>query len=372
MIEESEETRNQIPILRTIKYSGNKIRLLPIIVRLVNYIIKPGGRILDLMAGTHCIGYALKNRYQVYANDIQDYSYTIGKAFIENGGYSIDKEQAKNDLSLNIIKNSRIKKFNLFQENYPGTYFTRAQCVEIDNIRAAIDCTSSPRKEFYLSMLMTAMCLTSNTTGHFAEFLRKPPAKPRSIEKLFFIRCENSAVNPSPFPNSVFNLNYKDFFYEPKLVSILVGSNLIYLDPPYSQAQYSRFYHILETVVKYDYPLIEFKGRYRKERYFSNFCRKSKAQKELDQTLKRLSELNKHFVLLSYVDSSSCLIPKDTFQETVENYFEYTTKPLTCSISHSRLGNGSSKSVIEYLILATNSKKGKIIVDRLNRACIRV
>ena len=57
--------------------------------------------------------------------------------------------------------------------------------------------------------------------------------------------------------------------------------DLVYMDPPYTQDNYSRFYHVLETLVNYDYPELErdaqgaiLRGRYpvREERFVSGFC----------------------------------------------------------------------------------------------------
>jgi adenine-specific DNA-methyltransferase len=359
---------DSFPRLRTIKYGGNKLRLLPAIVWIVRQVVKSAGTILDLMAGTHCVGYALKQQYRICANDIQEYSFVIGKAFIENGGYVINRNLAEKELLKNIQKNKRNAEFNLFQKAYANTYFTTSQCREIDNIRAAIEAVPTPRRELYLTMLMSTMCYASNTTGHFAEYLNKPASSPKSVQELFFEKCENLSVVSNSYVNRVFNLDYKEFLSETEqeLVEIVEGSDLIYIDPPYSSAQYSRFYHILETLVKYDYPTVEFKGRYRRDRHFSGFCRKSMAQSELDNALRKCSEINKGFILLSYVDSSSSLIPKEKFEEIVHNHFSHATKALTCQISHSKLGNGASKKVTEYLILATNSKQGKIVVDRIN------
>ena len=45
--------------------------------------------------------------------------------------------------------------------------------------------------------------------------------------------------------------------YKEVLAKAEVANNvdLIYIDPPYTNAHYSRFYHILETLVDYDYPI---------------------------------------------------------------------------------------------------------------------
>lgn len=367
--EKNASSIDRFPRLRTIKYSGNKLRILPTIVWLVRRVVKNAGTILDLMAGTHCVGYALKQQCRIYANDIQEYSFVIGKAFIEHGGYSINRDLAGKELMKTIRKNQKNPKFNLFQETYPNTYFTASQCREIDNIRAAIETVPTPRRELYLTVLMSTMCYTSNTTGHFAEYLNKPPSNPKSVQKLFFKKCENLTVASNSYANTVFNLDYKRFLSgtAQELVEIVERSDLIYVDPPYSAAQYSRFYHILETLVKYDDPSVKFKGRYRSDRYFSDFCRKSRAQTELDYALGRLSEINKKFILVSYVDSNSCLIARNKFEEIVHNHFHYVAKPLTYLVSHSKLGNGSARKVLEYLILATNSRQGKIAIDKLDR-----
>lgn len=359
------------PVLRTIKYSGNKTRLLPAIVSIAKLAVKDGGSILDLMAGTHCVGYALKKDFRVYANDIQRYSYVIGKAFVENGGYSINADFAKAELLDNIKENEISAKFNLFQQLYSDTYFSAAQCMEIDNIRAAIEKVPSPRKELYLTILMSSMCYASNTTGHFAEFLRNAHSNFKSVQELFFKKCERISVAPNKYTNAVFNLDCESFFSGDncELSEIVKNCDLAYLDPPYSSAQYSRFYHILETLVKYDYPSVEYSGLYRNDRYFSNFCRKSRAKSELDLLLGRCSSAMRGFVLLSYVDSGSCLIQKSDALEIVKNHFDYVTKPITHSVSHSKLGNGSAKKVEEYLVLATKSKAGEKIVKKLNSSC---
>jgi adenine-specific DNA methylase len=62
--------------------------------------------------------------------------------------------------------------------------------------------------------------------------------------------------------------------------------DLVYLDPPYTADNYSRFYHVLETLVSYDYPELErrggvlTRGRYplQENRFRSDFCSGSRVE----------------------------------------------------------------------------------------------
>src|SRR5690554_893872 len=57
-----------------------------------------------------------------------------------------------------------------------------------------------------------------------------------------------------------------------------IQPSVVYADPPYAFVHYSRFYHAIETIVKYDYPELQVKGgkivkgRYREDRHQSPFC----------------------------------------------------------------------------------------------------
>ena len=70
--------------IQTIRYMGNKNKLLDFIIPEIEKITTSKSIVCDLMSGTNCIGYALKSRYTIYANDVQKYSECIAKALIEN------------------------------------------------------------------------------------------------------------------------------------------------------------------------------------------------------------------------------------------------------------------------------------------------
>ena len=93
----------KIDYIQTIRYMGNKSKLLDYIVPEIENITQPGDTICDIMAGTNSIGYALKRRNKIVSNDFEYYSYVIAKCMLNN--YSIpSSEEMHNDLDTNIKK----------------------------------------------------------------------------------------------------------------------------------------------------------------------------------------------------------------------------------------------------------------------------
>ena len=75
----------------------------------------------------------------------------------------------------------------------------------------------------------------------------------------------------SYYEYEAYNMDYSVLL---KNREIAQNYKLIYADPPYSSVHYSRFYHAIESLVKYDYDIPTFKGRYRSDRHQSPFCQK--------------------------------------------------------------------------------------------------
>lgn len=340
--------------LHLMRYMGTKSYLLDFIIPTIRKLVKNGETILDLMAGTHSIGYALKKQYRILANDIQEYSFTIGKAIIENNSVNISKNIAITKLQATFNENMIKKSYKLFYETYADTYFSKNQCLEIDSIRYAIESIKEEyEKSLYLSALIYAMCYAQSTTGHFAQFLpmehkRLIPLRKISVWDTFLDKCDDIRIIFSDFKNKVFNEDYKVLFNK-EFEDIIKDVSLIYLDPPYTDAQYSRFYHILETMIRYDYPKVNFVGRYRNDRFMSGFCSKVKAPKEFEFIIKKVSELNK-ILVISY--SNKGIVTKETIVTIAKRYFK-DVKFYNINYSHSKQGKGNS-SVNEILFVCKN------------------
>lgn len=338
--------------VKTIRYMGNKNKLLDFIIPEIINNSSKDDVICELMAGTNCVSYALKDKRRLYTNDIQYYSYIISIALIKNNSTVISSESAKKDLEDKFRLNLEKREYNFFEKNYSDTYFSASQCKEIDSIRYAINFIEDLNiKSLYLVSLMNAMCVCEATSGHFAQYL--PPDHPR-LEKIrdrsiwdeFLKKCNDfKKIVFSKFENKCFNLNYEELLE----LSEFEDVTLVYIDPPYTGEQYSRFYHVLETICKYDNPELEFKGLYRTDRFTSPFSLRTKAFDEFEKLFSILASKGKKIVL-SY--STKGLIKEYEMEYLLKKYYKYCEVKRK-SYNHSTQGKGNV-NLEELLFIAHN------------------
>ncbi len=335
--------------IQTIRYMGNKNKLLDFIIPEIEEITPEGTIICDLMSGTNSIGYALKSRYTIYANDVQKYSECIAKALIENNTVTINQKSAKKDLEENYKKNLEEKKYNFFYKTYSDTYFSETQCLDIDSIRYAIEqIQNENKKNLYLTVLMSVMCKVESTTGHFAQYMPKDhkrviPLRNMNVWDEFLEKCTDfKTIINNNMQNKSFNLDYKELIKLDEIRNV----ETFYLDSPYSGEQYSRFYHILETIVKYDNPIVSYKAKYRNDRFMSGFCYKSKVSNEFENIIKFCKQNNSNLVI-SY--SNKGVIDCEKLEDLCRKYYE-NVDIKTYDYKHSTQGKGTNE-LLEYLFI---------------------
>ena len=332
----------------TIRYMGTKTKLLNYIIPCIDSVTPKNGTVCDIMAGSNAVSYALKRNYSVYTNDIQKYSEVISNALIINQDTVISSISAKEDLYDLYIFNLQEQEFDYFKKTYSGTYFSENQCCSIDSIRYSISKVQDKNKfNLYLLALMNTMCKVQSTPGHFAQFMpsthkRIIPLQNMDVWDEFLKSCNYySDFTFSNFNNHCFCGDYKKLLIDDSLKNV----DTIYLDSPYSQEQYSRFYHILETIVKYDYPEVHFKAKYRDDRFMSDFCYKSKVLDEFKTILEYCNKTQKNLVI-SY--STNGVLPHKELFEVCKLFFK-NCKLEEINYSHSTQGKGSNK-IKEILI----------------------
>ncbi len=335
--------------LFVLRYMGGKHRLLDFILPAIYELAPAGQAVCDLMAGTHAVGYALKSRYPVVANDVQAYSAVIGQALLADGG-CIDAARAQDELLGVTAEEATRAGYDLFRRLYADTYLSAQQCAEVDRLRYAIARVQDPvARAAYLTALMYAMCYVQQTPGHFAEFLapdhpRAGPLRQLDLVAAFLAKCDDLArVTPTPYRHKVYCAEALALLAHREL---LADVGCFYVDPPYTVEQYSRFYHLLETLIRYDWPEVEHKARYRRDRFLSPFCRRGTVAEAFRQLLTALASYRVP-VVISY--GSAGLLPRHALEELAAAHFSHV-EVREAAYHHSTQGKGR-RSRLELLFL---------------------
>ena len=132
------------------------------------------------------------------------------------------------------------------------------------------------------------------------------------------------------------------------------GNFLVYADPPYFKEHYSRYYHILNTLCLYDYPIPDINpqtkklsvGRYRSNRNVSPFGKKAKALSAFQLLLEKCSTANAP-LFISYADDS--IVDIESLYNLACQYYEVEIKKI--QLNHSKQGRDSVSKVNEMLLI---------------------
>lgn len=321
------------------KYMGSKREILDFIMESKNLLNIDSDWFCDLFAGTSVVGCSLKDEYNLQINDIQSYTSIFANTYLLNLKETINPtvinkirddveaflsefHQKHPELQFNYDKNTDfygIEKleqdqqklidynfeigFSLFTRYYSGTYWSFNQCIWIDGIRAVAE-KYRGKAEFYviMSSLIFAMSYTSQGTGHFAQFRDVNESnmsdiliyRNKDIWTLFerkFIELIELLDSTHNHEYRVSTLNYID------CLKIIEPNTIVYADPPYSSVHYSRFYHAIETLVKYDYPIVKYKGRYREDRHQSPFGKRTEVHNAFRLLFENIKAKKSHLIL---------------------------------------------------------------------------
>ncbi|HWF33166.1 MAG TPA: DNA adenine methylase [Solirubrobacteraceae bacterium] len=251
-------------------------------------------------------------------------------------------------------------------------YFGLRQSIEIDSVRAAIDAAdadqtlSSDEAAWCRLALLQSCSRVASTPGHFAQFLRGE--QPSSLRRILAARRRSvwDAVlddlqHLSPFGNRKWRAGNRVLIADAltiwrELDDARLGPAVFYMDPPYSKEQYSRFYHVLETLALYDYPDSSGAGRYRPDRFATPLATKSGVLAATRTLLSAIAERD-GILLLSYPSTglltSGLGIDMDAL---LGEYFAKVRLAIDIPSRHSTLGgrHGASRhEVLEYVWVAS-------------------
>ena len=227
------------------RYIGNKSKLMNWISDLLNKYTK-GDSFFDVFAGTGVVSKAMLPKYKKFI--INDFLYSnniIFKAFFGMQGYDENKVLNYQRKFQKICTNSMDD--NYFVENFGGKFFCEFVARIIGEFRTRIE-NSDDLNDRERSILIDSLIYSSdkiaNTVGHYDAYRKKVDISDRFIFEL---------INPLVVSGKDIEI-FRDDANE--LVR-KVSADIAFIDPPYNSRQYSRFYHVLEGIVKWDKPKLE-------------------------------------------------------------------------------------------------------------------
>ena len=376
------------------KYMGSKRELLDLIISSINDLDIESNWFCDLFSGTSVVGCSLKDEYNVQINDIQIYTSIFANTYLPNINKlinstelekikdrvlfyvdefyrkypdlifdynSIDNYEKLTKLEIqqqNLIYSNFEIGFHLFVKYYSGTYWSYTQCVWIDSIRAVAE-EYKGKSDYYiiLSSLIYAMSYTSQSTGHFAQFRDVTESnmhdimlyRIRDIWTYFekkFLEILNMVDVEATNRYTITTLDYLD------CLRLIERNTIVYADPPYSSVHYSRFYHAIETLIRYDYPNVKYKGRYREDRHQSPFGKKTEVKNAFGKLFKGVKNKNSHLIL-SYSDNG--MITQDEIMEIGNSIMgnQYKGDIQVKEYIHSKMGRSDIHSMgVNELIIS--------------------
>jgi len=263
--------------LAPVKYLGSKRGLLDHVVPIIHRAWS-GGRVVDAFSGMATIGLAVSEFAPVTCVDYQEYARVVGHALVVRGpGFNRCVDRARWTL-----EGAKPVRNGFFSRTYGGSYFTAVQAADIDSIRAAVHVTHrlSTTAALTLCALYHGMSKAVAAPGHFAQPLNLASAsreRTENVRQRSLAFLDSILAETLPPPASMRNLAIRSDVTS-FLSRFREKVDVIFADPPYSSAQYSRFYHLLETVTLADKPPVTGRGLYRPARYASPFCRKSEVR----------------------------------------------------------------------------------------------
>ena len=267
----------------------------------------------DLFAGTGIVGRTFKSDVKkIIANDLEHYSFVLNKNYIANNHKIYCKENY-----MQILNDSHIVENGFIYNNYclgsgsTRQYFSDENGKLIDTIRQEIEdwkinkAIDDSVYYFLLASLLESADKVANTAsvyGAYLKNLKKSAQKKLVLEPAFYTLDTKS--------HEVFHKNANELIKE-------ISGDILYLDPPYNQRQYSANYHLLNTISLYD-TFIPKGATGLREYNRSEYCKKQGVHESFEQLI---DHADFQYIFLSY--NNEGLMSEDDIKNIMSKYGKY-------------------------------------------------
>ena len=204
----------------------------------------------DGFCGMGAVADAVKNTYnKIIINDSLKCASVFTHARLIANGCTFEKLGFDPFCFLNEC--NEFREGFIYQNYSPGAsermYFSKENAGRIDFFREIIEKWYESDNEFayLLACLLESVSGISNTAGVYGAFLKHWDK--RALKPIIFNRIDSS---PGIAKNiEVLNSRIEDIISD-------IDCDILYLDPPYTQNQYGTQYHLLETLILNDNPIL--------------------------------------------------------------------------------------------------------------------
>lgn len=227
------------------RYIGNKSKLMKWISSLLDEYTQ-GNSFFDVFAGTGVVSKEMLPKYKKFIlNDFLYSNNVIFKGFFCSQKYDTKKLLNYQNIFQRIQTNFEDNDY--FVNSYGGKFFSKHDAKVIGEIRTRIK-QANDLNERENSILLASLIYSSdkiaNTVGHYDAYRKKIDIQDRFIFEL---------INPL----DVSGKNIEMYREDSNELVRKVSADIAFIDPPYNSRQYSRFYHVLEGIAKWEKPELE-------------------------------------------------------------------------------------------------------------------
>ena len=228
------------------RYTGNKYKLMSLIKGLILEYCPEHGIFFDVFGGTGVVTAEILDVVQsAVINDFLYSNEVCYKAFFGRGCYDVQKfKQFTDEIA---ITDRKALSDNYVSLNYGGRYFEYGDAKLIGVVREKIQSDYEAGRlngrefDILLASLLYSFDRCANTVVHYDAYIKKSCHSNFAFELIEPVITESDVTI------------YREDANE---LARRVSADVAFVDPPYNSRQYSRFYHVLETIVKWDKPLL--------------------------------------------------------------------------------------------------------------------
>lgn len=230
-------------------------------------------RFVDLFSGSASVAWHVAERHQIetWAFDLQRYSAVLAAAVIQRNSradpiklwddwllqaaprFDAYKAPSSSDINAAFVRKARswsteFDKTSLVNA-YAGHYYSPVQATWIQALRDTVP-TKSPDREICLAALVIAASKCAASPGHTAQPFQPTDTALKylqtSWQRDLCADLQAALAHIAPLYAQVAGEAHVGDAN--KIAAQLKPGDLVFIDPPYSAVQYSRFYHVLEAI----------------------------------------------------------------------------------------------------------------------------